>query len=430
MISPGAKIARDARRAALEGNGVQGPGTPAMVQVHQVTEDVRQGHLGGGHPSPQQQVGGGHPSPTQASGSIRHVPQQTGGGVRQDHPQRGGESLDQSTTQDPSAVEEAAKEAEAITANRALRIAIEATILVKQIQVEAIYPQILDEVVLAGSIGREILMDMLKEATGGANPGPGEGDDMRNFTQNDVLELAARLVAKKKLAQEAIQANAEAETAAHEATKNAEQAARLAQSATDEQARLVEEIRLAVEKGQNEINTSRDARSANAPSGSINFPAQVDQIPTLAPIIHAVIPEIVPRGGLTASGEPLLGPREAARLAVEQERVRVLKYQEDLMERREIDEVKYDPAYDYSFLSICKQGEYSINSKTSKNHLVTQNSQGKVSVNRNRARADSCTCPGLNVSEPSRCTNSGIERGMLRTIPEVNVNINALKTCN
>ena len=45
---------------------------------------------------------------------------------------------------------------------------------------------------------------------------------MRNFTQTDVLELAARLVAKKKLAQEAIQANAEAETAAHEATNNAE----------------------------------------------------------------------------------------------------------------------------------------------------------------------------------------------------------------
>ena len=106
----------------------------------------------------------------------------------------------------------------------------------------------------------------------------------------------------------------------------------------------MEEIRLAVEKGQNEIATTRDARIANAPAGSIsnapaqtghvaNFPAQVDQIPTLAPIIHAVIPELVPRGGLTASGEPFLGPREAARLAVEQERVRVLKYQEDLMER-------------------------------------------------------------------------------------------------
>ena len=240
MISPGAKVARDARRAALAGNGIQGPGTTAGVQAHQVTEDVRQGHLGGGHQNPQQQVGDGHPSPTQSIGNVRHAPQQPGGGVRQDHPQRGGDSLDQSTSQDPSALEEAAKEAEAITANKALRIAIEATIMVKQIQVEAIYPQILDEVVLAGSIGREILMDMLKEATGGTNPGPWEGDDMTNFTQNDVMELAARLVAKKKLAKEAIQANTEAETAANDATRNAEEAERLAQSAKDEQARLVE----------------------------------------------------------------------------------------------------------------------------------------------------------------------------------------------
>ena len=88
----------------------------------------------------------------------------------------------------------------------------------------------------------------------------------------------------------------------------------------------------------------------------------------MAPIIHAVIPEIAPRGGLTANGEPLLGPREAARLAVEQERVRVLKYQDDLLERREIDEVKYDPAYDYSFLSICKLGECAFNLENPKNH--------------------------------------------------------------
>ena len=152
MISPSAKVARDARRAALEGNGVQGPGTPAAVRDRQVTEEGRQGHLGGDHPSPQQQVGGDQQSHTQASGGIRHVTQ-PGGGVRQDHPQRGGESLYQSTSKDPNGAEEAAKEAEAIASNRALRIAIEATILVKQIQVEEIFPQILDEVVLTGMLG-------------------------------------------------------------------------------------------------------------------------------------------------------------------------------------------------------------------------------------------------------------------------------------
>ena len=158
--------------------------------------------------------------------------------------------------------------------------------------------------------------------------------------QDDVLLMASRLVAKKKLAQEAHQANADAETAANDAAKNAEHAAKLAQTAAAEQAGLVEEIRLAVEAGQNAIRTTREAEIANAPLGlignapaqpgpAVNLPAQVAQIPTMAPIIHAVIPEIVPCGGLTASGEPLLGPREAARLVVEQEHVRALKYQED-----------------------------------------------------------------------------------------------------
>ena len=97
---------------------------------------------------------------------------------------------------------------------------------------------------------------------------------MRNFTQDGVLHLASRLVAKKKFAQEAHQANADAETAAHEATKNAEQAARLAQTAADEQARLVEEIRLAVETGQNAIRTTREAGIANATQSLIgNAPA-------------------------------------------------------------------------------------------------------------------------------------------------------------
>ena len=110
---------------------------------------------------------------------------------------------------------------------------------------------------------------MPKEATGGINPGPGQDDNMRSFTSNDVLELAARLVAKKKLSQEATKANTEAEAAATEATKNAENASRLAQEAATEQARLMEEIRLVVEKCQAEIANaqSRDARNANAPTG-------------------------------------------------------------------------------------------------------------------------------------------------------------------
>ena len=79
--------------------------------------------------------------------------------------------VDPNTANDLTDAEQAIKEAEAVNANKALRIAIDATILVKQIQVEACYPQILEEVVLAGSVGHPILMDMLTEATGGTKPG-------------------------------------------------------------------------------------------------------------------------------------------------------------------------------------------------------------------------------------------------------------------
>ena len=44
-------------------------------------------------------------------------------------------------------------------------------------------------------------MDMLNEARRGENPGPAEGVIMRPINQEDVLVMAARLVAKKKLAQ-------------------------------------------------------------------------------------------------------------------------------------------------------------------------------------------------------------------------------------
>ena len=46
-------------------------------------------------------------------------------------------------------------------------------------------------------------MDMLNEARRGENPGPAEGVIMRPINQDDVLVMAARLVAKKKLAKEA-----------------------------------------------------------------------------------------------------------------------------------------------------------------------------------------------------------------------------------
>ena len=142
---------------------------------------------------------------------------------------------------------------------------------------------------------------MLKQAAGGINPGPAHDNIMRRFTSNDVLELAARLVAKKKLSKEATRANTEAEAAVNEANMNAETANRIAQEAAAEEARLMDEDRQGVERGLAEIDNaqSRDASNANALNGQagnapaghvLTLPAQMDQINVLAPIIRHVAP--------------------------------------------------------------------------------------------------------------------------------------------
>ena len=172
---------------------------------------------------------------------------------------------------------------------------------------------------------------MLKQAAVGINPGPAHGDITREFTSNDVPELAARLVAKKKLSKEAAKANADAEAAVNEANLTAN---RIAQEAVAEEAKLMDEVRQGVERGLAAIDNaqSRDASNANALNGQIGnapagnvltLPAQMDQINVLAPIIRQVAPELAPCGGPT--GEQLLGQGEVAKLAVEQERILALK---------------------------------------------------------------------------------------------------------
>ena len=57
-----------------------------------------------------------------------------------------------------------------------------------------------------------------------------------------------------------------------------------------------------------------------------------------------------------------LSQAERARLAVEEERVRALRAHEAAMEAQERDEVKYDPAYDFSFLQVCRLGKSTFKS--------------------------------------------------------------------
>ena len=182
-----------------------------------------------------------------------------------------------------------------------------------------------------------------------------------------------------------------------------------------------------MEARENAIRLTRQAEVANAPPppvGAVNIPVAVVQIPAMAPIIRAEIPDIAPGEGVAANGDPVVCPREAARQAVEDERVRVLRYQEALLERRELEEVRYDPELDYSILEVCKNGGYYNNSLKPKNILLTSNLQDRASVGRNKPPAASSTSLGARRSRHSLSTSKEIERGMLIPTTEVKIKLN------
>ena len=101
------------------------------------------------------------------------------------------------------------------------------------------------------------------------------------------------------------------------------------------------------------------------------------QGPNLALVRRADLPDIVPGAGAEADGAPVAAPREEARRVVEAEKVKVLRHQELLLERREQEEIRYDPELDYSFLQICRQGTPNL---TKTNNLLTNLTQGRGSA--------------------------------------------------
>ena len=121
---------------------------------------------------------------------------------------------------------------------------------------------------------------------------------------------------------------------------------------------------------------------------------------------------------MAANGVPVECPREAARKAVEDERIRVLRYQEMLLERRELEEVRYDPELDYSFLEVCKNYN---NSVTPKNILLTTNLQVRGSAELNKPPAVSPTYPGVKRSGHLLSISNVTKRGVLKTTTEVKI---------
>ena len=80
----------------------------------------------------------------------------------------------------------------------------------------------------------------------------------------------------------------------------------------------------------------------------INLPTAAIQGPNQVPVRRADLQG----AGAEANGEPAVDLREEARRVVEAEKLKVLRHQELLLERREQEEIRYDPELDYSFLKI------------------------------------------------------------------------------
>ena len=213
---------------------------------------------------------------------------------------------------------------EAVCNNRAIRSALDNLLRINKITVQPHFSQALDEIVKAGLIGKDILLDMLQTASSGSNPTPDEGVITRPITQADVKVLAARLAEDKNAAQ-----NDEEDTRAYD-----------------------ENIAAEVANGENALQRARQAAAANRPLPQVvhaNVPVAAVQAPVLAPIRRAVIPDIAPGEEAEANGAPVADPREEARKVVEDEKIKVLRYQELLLEKRELEEVRYDPELELDY---------------------------------------------------------------------------------
>ena len=88
------------------------------------------------------------------------------------------------------------------------------------------------------------------------------------------------------------------------------------------------------------------------------------------------------------------------------------------MEARAREEIKYDANYDFSFLSICRLGEYQFNSNPTDNDIINTPAQARDFVDKSKATAATLIYPGQRRSEHSRSSRARTERGLPPTIRE------------
>ena len=187
--------------------------------------------------------------------------------------------------------------------NKSLRTALENLMKVHEIMLQAPFIQQLDQIILAGQSGKELLLDMITTASTGEDPAS-EGDFDHPPTQGEIIELAKRL-------SEAKAANNNAESIRQE-TERKEAAA---QKAADDLAINNDEIEEIIADGENALQKAKKTPAANQPLPPMVpniLPTAAIQGPNLVPVRKASLPNIVQGAGAGGNGAPAVDQRRSS----------------------------------------------------------------------------------------------------------------------
>ena len=116
--------------------------------------------------------------------------------AQQGNLQQEGDLPAQGVTDGPNG-DDATKANKVLRDNMSLRSTLENLLKINKIEMQPHFIQQLDEITKAGLPGKDLLLDMIQNASTGSDPAP-EGDSNRPLTQADVKVLATRLAEAKK----------------------------------------------------------------------------------------------------------------------------------------------------------------------------------------------------------------------------------------
>ena len=223
----------------------------------------------------------------------------------------------------------------ALVDNKRLRTAMETLMNVSSMPLPEAFVQYLDQVVLAGAAGKELLNEMIAKVSQGETPA-NRGDFDIPPTQEEITDAATRLANAK-----AATDKANNDTARLEAERREDAVKKATEDVAASKAYLGDLLTL-------EENALRNAqRNITANPAGVPLPPIVPNIipsvsrtaPNLIPVRTGHLPDIGQGHVAGADGTQRIAPLEEAMRIVEEEKLKVKTYHEKLMEKREQEKI-------------------------------------------------------------------------------------------